>query len=144
MRGTADILLVEDNPGDIRLTQEAFRRCKHLHNLHIVTDGVRAMKFLRREGEYQAVPEPDLVLLDLNMPRKGGLEVLAEIKADHELRRIPVVILTTSDSEHDVRSSYDRHANCYITKPVDMKEFLRVIELIEDHWLRVAVLPSRG
>lgn len=137
-----DILLVEDNPGDVRLTRVALRENKINNNLHVAIDGVDALAFLRKEGEYAGTPNPDIILLDLNLPRKDGREVLAEIKADRRLRRIPVVVLTTSDSEQDVATSYDLHANCYITKPVDLNQFLSVVRSIEDFWLTVVTLPS--
>ena len=137
-----EILLAEDNPGDVRLTIEALRQNKVRNKIHLAKDGVEAMAFLRREGDYAAVPRPDLILLDLNMPRKGGLEVLAEIKADPDLRRTPVVILTTSDAEQDIVRSYDLHANCYITKPVDLEQFIAVVRQIEGFWLEIVRLPD--
>lgn len=137
-----EILLVEDNPGDARLTQEALREGKICNRLHVVTDGEAAMAFLRRQGHYYHAVRPDLILLDLNLPRKNGQEVLAEIKADPELRRIPVVILTTSAAEEDVNRSYDLHANCYITKPVDLAQFIKVVQLLNNFWFSVVVLPS--
>lgn len=136
-----EILLVEDNPGDVRLTQEALREGKVRNNLSVVGDGVAAMSFLRREGSYGGVPHPDLVLLDLNLPKKDGRAVLEEIKDDAVLRRIPVVILTTSKAEEDVLRSYNLHANCYVTKPVDLEQFMRVVEGIEDFWLCIVKLP---
>ena len=136
-----EILLVEDSPGDIRLTQEALRDAKVLNNLSVVRDGVEAISFLRREGEYASAPCPDLILLDLNMPKKDGREVLAEIKTDPHLRRIPVVMLTTSSAEKDILESYDLHANCYITKPVDLDQFITVVQTIEDFWLTMVKLP---
>ncbi len=139
-----EILLVEDNPGDVRLTLEAFKEGKILNRLSVVGDGVEAMAFLRREGNYSNVPRPDLILLDLNMPRKDGREVLAEIKKDPELRRIPVIILTTSQAEQDILKSYDLHANCYITKPVDLDQFNTVVKNIQDFWLTVVKLPQGG
>jgi len=138
-----EILLVEDNPGDVRLTQEALREGKVRNHLHVVADGVEAMAFLRREGQHAQAPQPDLILLDLNLPKKGGREVLAEIKEDPELRRIPVVILTVSKAEEDVLKSYNLHANCYITKPVNLDQFLEVVKSIEDFWLTVVMLPPR-
>jgi two-component system, chemotaxis family, response regulator Rcp1 len=137
-----DILLVEDNPGDVRLTVEALREGKVHNNLHVVGDGVDALAFLHREGQYADAPTPDLILLDLNLPRKDGREVLAEIKADPQLRRIPVVVLTTSNAEQDVLRSYDLHANCYITKPVDLDQFINVVRTIEEFWLAVVTLPT--
>jgi CheY-like chemotaxis protein len=136
-----EILLVEDNPGDVRLTLEAFREGKVRNTLHVTRDGVEAMAFLRQEGEYADAPRPDIILLDLNLPRKDGREVLAEIKVSEELRRIPVVILTTSSAEEDVLRTYDLHANCYITKPVDLDQFIRVIRSIKQFWLTIVKLP---
>lgn len=138
-----DILMVEDNPGDVRLTVEALKEAKVRNNLHTVEDGVEAMAFLRRQGRYAEAPRPDLVLLDLNLPKKTGREVLAEIKADPDLRRIPVVILTVSQAEQDIVKSYNLHANCYITKPVDLDRFLEVVQSIENFWLTVVMLPPR-
>ena len=137
-----DILLVEDNPGDVRLTIEALKEDKLQNNLHVVKDGVEAIAFLRQEGEYAGVPSPDLILLDLNLPRKDGREVLKEIKADGRLKRIPVVILTTSQAEEDVLKTYELHANCYITKPVNLDQFIRVVRSIEEFWLTIVKLPS--
>lgn len=137
-----EILVVEDSPGDARLVMEAFKEGKVYNRLHVVTDGVQAMQFLRREGTYASMPRPDLILLDLNLPKKDGREVLAEIKADATLRRIPVVILTTSQAEEDILRTYDLHANSYITKPVDVDQFFRAIRLIEDYWLTVVALPG--
>lgn len=136
-----DILLVEDNPGDIRLTQEAMKEAKMSNALHVAQNGASAMDFLRRHGEYQNAPRPDLVLLDLNLPRKNGKEVLREMKDDPELRRIPVIILSTSDAARDVKDSYDLHANSYISKPVDFDDFLRVVQSIECFWFHMAKLP---
>lgn len=139
-----EVLLVEDNPGDVRLTREALRDNKvHIH-LSLVEDGVEAVTFLRREGKYANAPRPDLILLDLNLPRKDGREVLKEIKGDGDLKQIPVVILTTSTAEQDILRTYDFHANCYITKPVDFEQFLRVVKAIEDFWLIVVKLPKGG
>jgi chemotaxis family two-component system response regulator Rcp1 len=135
------ILLVEDNPGDVRLAAEALRYLKVRNQLHVVQDGVEAMAFLRREGEYVGIPRPDLVLLDLNLPRKDGREVLSEIKLDPDLKRIPVVILTSSAADQDILHAYNLYANCYITKPLDLEQFLRVIRSIEDFWLAVVKLP---
>jgi two-component system, chemotaxis family, response regulator Rcp1 len=137
-----DILLVEDNPGDVRLTQEALREGKVRNRLSIARDGVEALRFLRREGEYADAPRPDVILLDLNLPKKDGREVLAEIKADDSLKRIPVVVLTTSSSEQDILRTYDLHANCYITKPVDLDQFIEVVKGVEDFWLTIVKLPS--
>jgi len=136
-----DILLVEDSPGDVRLTREAFNDAKIMINLHVVSDGVAAMAFLRRENGYPNVPRPDLILLDLNLPKKDGREVLKEIKESAALATIPVVILTTSASESDILKSYQLHANCYITKPVDLTGFLEVIQSIDNFWLSVVKLP---
>ena len=138
-----EILLVEDNPGDVRLTVEALKENKLHNNLHVVGDGEEAMAFLRRESEYADVPRPDLILLDLNMPKKDGRETLAEIKEDPDLKRIPVVILTTSQAEEDVLKTYD-HANCYVTKPVDLDQFIKVVKTIEDFWLTIVRLPVEG
>ncbi|HUU31511.1 MAG TPA: response regulator [Phycisphaerae bacterium] len=135
------VLLVEDNPGDVRLTTEALREGKIPHHLHVVSDGVEAMAFLRREGPYADAPRPDLILLDLNLPKKDGREVLAEIKADENLKRIPVVVLTTSQAEEDILRTYELHANCYVTKPVDLQQFIAVIRAIEEYWLATARLP---
>lgn len=139
-----EILLVEDNPGDARLTLEAFKDGKVLNNLHVVGDGLEALAFLRRQGQYAQAPRPGIILLDLNLPRKDGREVLAEIKADPDLRRIPVVVLTTSQAERDILKSYDLHANSYITKSVDLDEFLAVIRAIENFWLMIVRLPPNG
>ena len=138
-----EILLVEDNPGDARLTREALRDGTVQNNLSVVDDGVEALAFLRREGAYQESPRPDLILLDLNLPRKDGRQVLAEIKADPDLKMIPVVILTTSTAEEDVLNSYDLHANAYVKKPVDLSQFLRVVEAIEEFWLTLVTFPRR-
>lgn len=139
-----EILLVEDNPGDVRLTMEALREGKILNNLHIVADGVEAMAFLNREGTYTNAPRPELILLDLNLPRKDGREVLAEIKRDERLKRIPVVILTSSAAEQDIIKSYNLHANCYVTKPVDLDQFIGVVKSIEHFWLTVVKLPPES
>jgi CheY-like chemotaxis protein len=135
-----EILLVEDNPGDIRLTQEVLRETTVRNNLKVVRDGVEAMAFLRRKGSYVREQRPDLILLDLNLPKKDGREVLAEIKEDPDLRRIPVVILTTSKAEQDIVKSYNLHANCYITKPVDLVQFIAVVKAIEGFWLTIVHL----
>jgi len=139
-----EILLVEDNPGDVRLTQEAFKDGKMLNKLHVVEDGMEALAFLKREGKYTDVPRPELILLDLNLPRKDGRDVLAEIKADRDLKRIPVVILTTSRSEEDILRSYDLNANCYITKPLELDKFIEIVKSIEDFWLTIVKLPTEG
>ncbi|MCU0610722.1 MAG: response regulator [Candidatus Eisenbacteria bacterium] len=136
-----EILLVDDNPGDVRLTVEALKEGKVRNNLHIARDGVEAMEFLRRQGAYAAVPRPDIILLDLNMPRKDGREVLREIKEAEDLRRIPVVILTISKGEEDILETYNHHANCYISKPIQMDEFLKVMRSIENFWLTIVTLP---
>lgn len=141
-RDVAEILLVEDNPGDVRLTVEALKENKLHIGLHVVEDGAEAMAFLNQEGDYADVPRPDLILLDLNLPKKDGRELLAEIKADERLRRIPVVVLTTSQAEEDVLKTYELHANCYITKPVDLGQFIRVVQSIEHFWLTVVRLPT--
>lgn len=135
--------MVEDNPGDVRLTVEALKEGKIRNNFHTVEDGVEALAFLRHKGQYTDAPRPDLVLLDLNLPKKNGREVLAEIKEDPDLRRIPVVILTVSQAEQDILKSYNLHANCYITKPVDLEQFLEVVKSIENFWLTVVMLPPR-
>ncbi len=136
-----EILLVEDNPGDVRLTQEAFKENKLTNSLSVVEDGVEAMAFLNRTDGYADAPRPDLILLDLNLPKKDGREVLAEIKEDPDLRCIPVVILTTSKAEEDIIRTYDLHANCYITKPVDLEQFIIVVKSIEEFWLTIVKLP---
>lgn len=136
-----DILLVEDNPGDVRLTQEALKEGKMHNKLHVVEDGVEAMDYLRRKGRHANAIRPDLILLDLNLPRKDGREVLAELKADEDLKTIPVVVLTTSSSDEDVLKSYRLHANCYISKPIRLEEFMDVVRSIENFWLSVVKLP---
>jgi CheY-like chemotaxis protein len=138
-----NILLVEDNPGDVLLTQEALREGKIHNEMLVANDGVEAMALLRREGKYADVPRPDLILLDLNMPRKNGTEVLAEIKADPVLRIIPVVILTTSDADRDVLKAYELNANCYVTKPVDLDQFVKVLHSIDEFWLSIVKLPPK-
>jgi len=138
-----DILLVEDNPGDVRLAQEALRESKVRNKLYVVEDGVEAMAFLRREGKYDTAPRPDLILLDLNLPRKSGREVLSEIKTDEALMRIPVVVLTVSRAEEDVIRCYSHHANCYITKPLDFNQFMEVTRSIEEFWLTIVKLPPK-
>src|SRR5687768_14636915 len=139
-----EILLVEDNPGDVRLTVEALREGKVRNNLNVVGDGVEALAYLRREGKYEGATRPDLVLLDLNLPKMDGREVLAAIKKDEQLRRIPVVVLTTSKAEEDVVRTYDLHANCYISKPVDLEKFMVVVKSIDVFWLTVVTLPPNG
>jgi chemotaxis family two-component system response regulator Rcp1 len=138
-----DILLVEDNPGDVRLAQEALKESKIRNKLFVVEDGVEAMAFLHRQGKYADVPRPDLVLLDLNLPRKNGREVLAEIKTDDNLKRIPVVVMTVSIAEEDITKCYDHHANCYITKPLDFHQFMEVTKSIEEFWLTIVKLPPK-
>ncbi|HET9145611.1 MAG TPA: response regulator [Sphingomicrobium sp.] len=136
-----EILMVEDNPGDARLTEEALKESKVMNNLHHARDGVEAMAFLRREGPHKDAPTPDIILLDLNLPRKDGREVLAELKNMPRLGNIPVVVLTTSDAEQDIVMSYNLHANCYITKPVDLDKFIDIIRGIENFWLSIVKLP---
>jgi chemotaxis family two-component system response regulator Rcp1 len=141
--GPIEILLVEDNPGDVRLTIEALNEGRFANIINVAVDGFEAMAFLRREGKYENAPKPDLVLLDLNLPKKNGREVLAEIKTDPNLKCIPVVILTSSQAEKDIVETYNLHANCYITKPVDFEQFIRVVRSIEDFWFAVVRLPPR-
>ncbi|MDD3482207.1 response regulator [Azovibrio restrictus] len=141
-RCPVDILLVEDNPGDVRLTVEALRESKVLANLQVARDGIEALAMLRREGPHADARRPDLILLDLNLPRLDGRQVLETIKADTDLRQIPVVILTTSAAEQDILQAYNLHANCYITKPVDMDQFIRVVQAIDNFWLTVVRLPK--
>lgn len=138
---TVEILLVDDNPGDIRLTQEALKDSKVLNNLHVVEDGLDALKYLRKEGEFKNEVTPDLILLDLNLPKRNGREVLSEIKEDELLKYIPVVILTISGAEEDILKSYELHANCYITKPVDMNQFVKIVRSIENFWFSIVKLP---
>ncbi len=137
-----EVLLVEDNPGDIRLTQEAFKEGRILVNLTVATDGAQAIDILNRRGPYTDTPRPDLILLDLNLPKKNGREVLGEIKADHDLKRIPVIVMTTSKAAQDIHKVYDLNANCYITKPVELDDFLRIVRSIEDFWLTIVTLPQ--
>lgn len=139
-----EILLVEDNPGDVRLTQEALKDGKIANHLNVVSDGEEAMAFLRRESPYESSPKPDLILLDLNLPRKDGREVLAEVKRDEALKRIPVVVLTTSEAEEDILRTYDLHANCYVTKPVDLDQFIKIVHTIEAFWFNIVQLPNRA
>jgi len=136
-----EILLVEDNPGDVRLTLEVMKDARVRNHMSMVKDGVEALAFLRREGDYADAPRPDLILLDLNLPKKDGREVLAEIKSDPTLRRIPVVVLTVSKDEEDILKSYDLYANCYVTKPINMEQFIAVVRSIEDFWLTIVKLP---
>jgi chemotaxis family two-component system response regulator Rcp1 len=140
-RRPAEILLVEDNPGDVDLTRETLLDSKLLNHMSVVNNGVEAMAYLRREGKYVDATRPDLILLDLNLPKKDGREVLAEIKVDERLRRIPVVVLTTSSAEKDILQTYDLHANCYITKPVNLDQFSAVVRAIEDFWFTIVRLP---
>lgn len=138
------ILLVEDNPGDVRLTQEALKEGKILHEMHVTPDGMEAIAYLKREGKYAEAPRPDLIFLDLNLPKKDGREVLDEIKTDPTLKRIPVVILTTSHDEQDVLKSYNLHANAFVSKPVGLEQFLAVVRSVEDFWLTVVRLPPNN
>lgn len=139
-----DILLVEDNPGDVRLTIEALREGKVRNNLAVAPDGEEALAYLHRQGSYRDAPRPDLILLDLNLPRRDGREVLAEIKSDPVLKTIPVVILTTSQADQDITKSYELSANCYISKPVDLDQFIFIVKSIESFWLTVVTLPREG
>jgi two-component system response regulator len=139
-----EILLVEDSATDVMLAEEALEKAKMRNNLHVVKDGVEAMAFLRQQGKYTDVPRPDLVLLDLNMPRKDGREVLAEVKEDDDLKSIPVVVLTTSQAQEDVLKAYGLHANCYISKPVDFQQFTNVVRAIDQFWFTVVTLPTGG
>jgi chemotaxis family two-component system response regulator Rcp1 len=143
MCGPIEILLVEDNPGDVRLTIEALKEGKVANQINVAVDGIDAMAFLRREGKYAHAPKPDLILLDLNLPKKNGREVLAEIKVDQHLKCIPVVILTSSQAERDIVMTYNLHANCYIKKPVDFDQFINVVKSIEDFWFNVVRLPPK-
>ena len=138
-----EILLVEDNPGDVRLTQEALRDAKVQNRVSVVQDGVEALEFLQRQGGFADAPRPDVILLDLNLPRKDGREVLAVVKSDPDLRRIPVVVLTTSEADEDILRAYNLNANCYITKPVDFDQFFKVIHSIEDFWFSIVKLPPK-
>ncbi|HZJ51117.1 MAG TPA: response regulator [Actinomycetota bacterium] len=138
-----ELLLIEDNPGDVRLIRGALAEARSPNNLHIVADGEKATAFLKRRGEFADAARPELVILDLNLPRKDGREVLAEIRADPELGRIPVVVLTTSDDEQDIVRAYELHASCYLTKPVDLEQFLETIRLIDEFWLTTVKLPRR-
>lgn len=139
-----DILLVEDNPGDVRLTREALKEGKVLNTLNVVGDGIEALAFLRHEGPYAKMPHPDIILLDLNLPRMDGRELLEKIKSDPNLLRIPVVILTTSKTEEDIITSYNLHANCFIAKPVDLDQFITVIKSVEEFWFTIVKLPPDG
>lgn len=137
------ILLVEDNPGDVRLTKEALKEAKVRNEISVAADGEEALAFLKKEGKYAGVKHPDVIFLDLNLPRKSGLEVLKEIKNDEALKRIPVVVVTSSKAEQDIVKSYNLHANCFVTKPVDLNQFLDVIRSIEDFWLSIVWLPPQ-
>jgi len=141
---TVNMLLVEDNAADIRLTLEALKESKVPSNLHVVRNGMEALAFLRRQGKYESAVRPDIILLDLNLPQKSGREVLAEIKEDEELSTIPVIVLTVSEAEEDILKTYSLHANCYITKPIDLDQFIRVVRSIEDFWLTIVKLPPKG
>lgn len=136
------LLLVEDNPGDVRLTREALKSGEVVVNLSVAKDGVEAIDFLRKRGEFQSAPVPDLILLDLNLPRKNGREVLSEIKSDPELKKIPVLVMTTSRADQDIHRAYSLNANCYIAKPMDLDEFLRIVRSIEEFWLKTVTLPT--
>jgi chemotaxis family two-component system response regulator Rcp1 len=138
-----DILLVEDSPQDVELTKEALKEGKLVITLNVVKDGVEAIDYLRKKGKYSAAKRPDLILLDLNLPKKNGHEVLAEIKQDEDLKVIPVAILTTSENENDVLKTYKMHANCYITKPVDLSQFIKVVKTVEDFWFSIVKLPKK-
>jgi chemotaxis family two-component system response regulator Rcp1 len=139
-----EVLLVEDNPGDVRLTMEAMKEAKMVNNLSVASDGVEALAFLRREGKFENAARPDIILLDLNLPKKDGREVLAEVKRDESLQQIPVVVLTTSQAEEDILRTYHLHANCYVTKPVDLDQFLRVVKSIGDFWFSMVKLPPNS
>ena len=135
------ILLIEDNPGDVRLTIEALKEAKIMNSMHVADDGIEALSFLKKEGIYKDKPRPDLIILDLNLPKKDGREVLGEIKSDDSLKQIPIVILTTSEAEEDIIKSYELHANCYITKPVDMEQFIKVVKSVGEFWFSIVILP---
>ena len=139
-----EILLVEDSPTDVMLAEEALEYAKMLNKLHVARDGVEAMAFLRKQGQFADVPRPDLILLDLNLPRKNGLEVLTEVKADDDLKNIPVVVITTSQAQEDVLTAYGLHANCYISKPVDFNQFTNIVRAIDNFWFTVVTLPAEG
>ena len=139
-----DILLVEDNPGDVRLTTEALKKCKIHNNLFVVKDGVEAMSFLHKEAKYADAVTPDIIFLDLNLPKKDGREVLEEIKADENLKKTPVVILTTSQNEEDILKAYDLHANCFITKPVGFEQFTKIVAAIDNFWFSIVKLPGKN
>jgi two-component system, chemotaxis family, response regulator Rcp1 len=139
-----EILLVEDSPADVLITREAFEEARLLNSIHVAEDGVQAMEFLRREGRYASAPRPDLILLDLNLPRKNGREVLAEIKGDPDLKAIPVIILTTSGANDDILKAYDLYANCYVVKPVGFENFLKAVQSIRNFWFSVVALPPES
>jgi len=141
---TVEILLVEDNPGDVRLTIEALKESKILNNLNVVDDGIEAMAYLNKEGKYKDRPHPDLIILDLNLPRKDGREVLEEIKEHKNFKRIPIVILTISEAEEDILKTYQLHANCFITKPVDINQFIKVVKSVSNFWFSIVKLPPDG
>lgn len=143
LRSPIDILLVEDNPADVRLTQEAFKLNQLDDNLYVAEDGVEAMRFLNKENDYSESPTPDIILLDLNLPLKSGKEVLVEVKSNKKLKQIPVIILTTSNSEKEVQEAYSNHANCYITKPVDLNTFVHVMKEIDGFWFSLVQLPGK-
>ncbi len=136
-----EILLIEDNPGDVRLTFEALKESKIINNLQVVEDGIEALSYLKKNGIYKDKPRPDLIILDLNLPKKDGREVLGEIKSEDSLKQIPIVILTTSEAEEDIIKSYELHANCYITKPVNMEQFIKVVKSVGDFWFSIVMLP---
>ncbi|MBI4563134.1 MAG: response regulator [Planctomycetes bacterium] len=138
-----ELLLVEDNPGDIRLTEEAWKESRSLYRLNVVSDGVEALAFLRKEGPYARTPRPDMIFMDLNLPKRDGRDVLQEIKSDPVLRYIPVIVMTTSNADQDVLKSYSLHANCYISKPLDIDRFIQVIRTIEEFWINIVTLPPR-
>ncbi len=142
MKVPIEILLVEDSPEDVLLTIEAMKANRLRSNIHVTTDGIKALKFLRKMDEYRDVPTPDCILLDLNLPLKDGREVLAEIKMDGQLKRIPVIVLSTSGAESDIKTCYENHANCYVTKPVDFESFLEISRIIEDFWFTIVRLPG--
>lgn len=137
-----EVLLIEDNPGDIRLTKEALKEGRVLTNLHVVEDGQKAMTFLRRQAEYKAAPTPDLIIMDLHLPGKNGQTLLKEIKADRKLRRIPIVVLTTSEAKDDILQAYESQASCYVTKPIDLDKYLNIVRSIEDFWFKIVKLPK--
>ncbi len=143
MTEAAEILLVEDNPADVKLTRMAFKNCKLMNNLHVVTDGAEAIEFLKQRGKHESAVRPDLILLDLNLPKKNGREVLKEIKSDNNLRHIPVIILTSSEEEKDILETYNTHANSYITKPVELDGFIKIVSGMENFWFSIVKLPPR-